>query len=69
MSDDSEPLKPADLTDLRTSIQFALGYDRSGKARGVKLRQNDHVTAEWIVEHLLRSRYVIMQRVPVKPHG
>jgi hypothetical protein len=69
MADDEKLLMLADLQEVTCCIQYALGWDASGKPRGVKLRANDHLTAQWLVEHLIRSRFVVMRRPPLRNHA
>lgn len=69
MADDAEPLTLADLKEVTWSIQYGLGWDERGRPRGVKVRANDQLTAQWLVEHLTRSGYVIMRKSPLRSHG
>lgn len=63
MEKEQETLRPADRDGLVHEIGFALRY--SGRKR-----RHDadailaHIVADRIVEHLERSRYVVMQRPP-----
>jgi hypothetical protein len=64
---DDDKLTPADPHDLAEAIAFALRY------RGKKcVHQADEymaqITAERIVEHLERARFVVMRKPPLDGH-
>jgi hypothetical protein len=67
MADDAK-LTPVDPADLADALAFALRYD--GRKRS---HQGDEfmarITAERLVEHLTKSRFVIMQRPPLPRHS
>jgi hypothetical protein len=68
MPDDLEPLTPASIEEVTFSLLYALQFDERGKPRGVKVKANEQLTAEWLMRHLLRSGYVILRKPPLRAH-
>ena len=66
--DDPDRLRPAAADELVQALSFALRYD--GRRR---VRHADEVmariTAERLAAHLEQSRFVVMKKPPIKPHG
>lgn len=62
---DDLPLRPATIEEIETNLSFALRYSgRKHVRQGDELMAN--ITAERLVEHLLRSGFVVMKRPPAK---
>ena len=62
MTTDS-PLRPADPADVANALAYALRYDgrrRVHHADGVMAR----ITAEYLIQHLVRSGFVLMRSEP-----
>jgi hypothetical protein len=62
---DDEPLRPATADEIADSLSFALRFDgRKRVHTGDEMMAR--ITADWLVQHLERSGYVIMKRPPAK---
>jgi hypothetical protein len=59
-------LPEADLTELVQSFHYALRFDKRGKPRGARLRDDPKATAEWLAEHLRMSNYLVLRLPPDK---
>ena len=68
MPDNPENLTPADMEELVQSLAFALQYDGRRRTHDAD-RLVARVAAARLVEHLRKSRYVILKRPPAPPHS
>lgn len=64
----NEALTPAPAEAVAEALHYALRFDERGKPRSKAAREDDRLTADWLVRHLLRSGYVVMQKPPARPH-
>ena len=67
MSDPEEKLTPADPDDLAAALAFALRFRGRKRAHDADTFMAD-IVAKRLVEHLERSRFVVMKR-PAMPLG
>jgi hypothetical protein len=59
-----DELTPATPADIEQSLHYALRFGRDGKALGTRMRANPALMSSWLTEHLLRSNFVVLCRVP-----
>jgi hypothetical protein len=63
-----QTLRPADPDDLLQSLSFALRYDGRRRSRHADTLAAD-IVAKHLLDHLMRSGYVVMQRPPAPAHS
>jgi hypothetical protein len=64
----SDVLRPATRDELTQSLSFALRFNGRKRTHDADETMAP-ITAERLVEHLERSRYVVMHKPPREPHG
>ena len=62
-------LTPADSADLAEAIAYALRFNERGKPLAVETRKDSVVLARWVVRHLDRCGYVVLQKPPREAHS
>ena len=67
-TDDPDHLRPATTDEIVLALSFALQYQGRRRVR----RADDvmaRITAERLAAQLEQSRFVVMKKPPIRPHG
>lgn len=66
---DPVPLTAASSEEIAEVLSYALRYDARGRPRWGGGEFAAGIAAEWLVEHLRRSGYVVMRGRGARPHS
>jgi hypothetical protein len=66
---DDPPLRPATPEEVSEALSYAMRFNRSGKPVRSGYEFMSKIAADWLVEHLRLSNFVIMKKPPAKPHS